>query len=482
MGCRLCSTTVSPALKEKGYNGRHGHFSDQNPDFMTQRDFAIEVVRRLQEAGHEALWAGGCVRDELLGLPPKDYDIATAARPEQVRRLFPRTVAVGESFGVVEIIGPRVAGAHVVVQAATFRTEGTYSDGRRPDSVAFASAREDALRRDFTINGMFFDPLRDQLLDFVGGQEDLQRRLLRAIGDPLERFQEDKLRLLRAVRIATRFSLELEPATARAIQAMAPGIIVVSAERIAEELRQLLVHPRRAAGMNLLFELDLVAPLLPELLPMKGLPQGPPDAPTGDLWDHVMLVLDRLGPTVSFPLAMGALLHDVGKPRTLGRTPERYTFYYHEHVGARLAEEISLRLKLSNAEKTRIVWLVDKHQYLANARQMRTSKLKVVLNHAGIGELLALHRADALAAGKSLDHVDYCEFLLGQWTPEDLNPPLLLTGHDLTRHGLEPGPRFKTLLDAVREAQLDGTVHNTKEALQLVDALVAKGDADVSKS
>lgn len=444
---------------------------------MTERDFATDVVRRLQEAGHEALWAGGCVRDELLELPPKDYDVATAARPEEVRRLFPRTIAVGESFGVVEVLGPRVAGAHRIVQVATFRTEGAYSDGRRPDSVAFASAREDALRRDFTINGMFFDPIAGRLLDFVGGQEDLKARLLRSIGDPRQRFQEDKLRLLRAVRIATRFGFTLDPATGDAIRAMAAQITVVSAERIAEEVRQLLVQPRRAQGMNLLFDLGLVEPILPELLPMKGLPQGLPDAPTGDLWDHVMAVLERLGPEVSFPLAMGALLHDVGKPRTLGRTPDRYTFYYHEHVGARLAEEISLRLKLSNVEKSRLVWLVEKHQYLADARQLRTSKLKGILNHPGIGELLALHRADAQASGKSTDQVDYCEFLLREWTPADLNPPALLTGHDLTRHGLEPGPRFKVLLDAVREGQLEGTIRTAKQALELVDARLAQEES-----
>lgn len=442
-----------------------------------QRDFAIDVVRRLQQAGYEALWAGGCVRDERLGLTPKDYDVATSARPEEVQRLFPHNVAVGESFGVIRVIGPRTEGVHVIVEVATFRTEGPYSDGRRPDNVAYASAREDALRRDFTVNGMFFDPVAGRLLDYVGGQADLEAQVLRSIGDPSERFREDKLRLLRAVRIATRFGMRIEPVTAAAIRKMADQITVVSAERIRDELQKLLMDPRRAAGVNLLCDLGLVKPILPELLPMKGLPQGLPDAPSGDLWDHVMAVLDRLGTEISFPLALATLLHDVGKPRTLGRTPERYTFYYHEHVGARLAEEIALRLKLSNTERIRTVWLVEKHQYLADARHMRTSKLKTILNHPGIHELLTLHRADALASGKSVDHVAYCEFLLKEWSPEDLNPPALLTGHDLTRHGLEPGPQFKKLLDAVREAQLDGTIHTPTEALELVDSLLkAKAD------
>ena len=440
---------------------------------MTEREFAIEVVRRLQEAGHQALWAGGCVRDELLGLTPKDYDVATSAKPDEVQQLFRRTVAVGISFGVVEVLGPRNNPEPLTVQIATFRADVSYSDGRRPDEVVFASAREDALRRDFTINGMFFDPIAGELHDFVGGRQDLEARLLRAIGDPAVRFQEDKLRLLRAVRLATRFDLAMEAHTATAIRKMASQLPVVSAERIAEELRETLVHPRRAAGMNLMLDLGLVPPILPELLPMKGLPQGPPSAPNGDLWDHVMRVLELLGPKPSFPLAMGTLLHDIGKPRTVGRTPERYTFYNHEHVGCRMANDIALRLKLSNEERERIVWLVEKHQYLCDARQMKTSKLKTILAHPGIEELLALHRADAVATGKSADHVDYCESLLKEWSESDLNPPPLITGHDLVRRGLQPGPFFKKILDAVREAQLDGTVTNAGDAMKLAEKLIA---------
>ncbi|MBM4067664.1 MAG: CCA tRNA nucleotidyltransferase [Planctomycetes bacterium] len=437
---------------------------------MTEREFAISVVKRLHEAGYEALWAGGCVRDELLGRKPEDYDIATNALPEQVRKLFRRSIAVGASFGVIEVLGPKP----LTVEVATFRSDVSYSDGRHPDAVIFSTAQDDALRRDFTINGMFFDPLNDRLIDFVGGQGDLRAKVLRAIGKPPERFREDKLRLLRGVRIATCFDLEIEPVTAAAIKAMAGEITVVSAERIAEELRKLLLHSRRARGVELLRELGLIAALLPELLPMVGLPQGPPAAPTGDLWEHVLRVLDLLGEGISFPLALAALLHDVGKPRTVGRTPDRYTFYYHEHVGARLASDISLRLKLSNDDRARIAWLVEKHIILCDARQMRTSKLKPLLAHPGIGELLALHRADARAWGKSEDHVDYCEFLLNEWTDADLNPPAILTGHDLTRHGLEPGPKFKLLLDAVREAQLDGQVKDKQQALELVDRLLAE--------
>ncbi|HVS35725.1 MAG TPA: CCA tRNA nucleotidyltransferase [Gemmataceae bacterium] len=465
----------------------------------TEREFAVEVVRRLREAGHEALWAGGCVRDELLSLAPKDYDVATSALPEQVRRLFRRTVGVGEAFLVVEILGPR----SLKVQAATFRSDLEYRDGRRPEGVVVSTAREDALRRDFTINGMFFDPLENRVIDCVGGQDDLRNHMLRAIGDPEKRIGEDKLRMMRAARMAARFELTVEPATAAAIRKMAPQITVVSAERIADELRKMLVDRHRARAMRLFVDLGLAAPVLPELLPMIGLPQGlprpdgpalpppgrpalspPPLSPEAgergegsglDLWEHVLRVLDLLGEEPSFPLAFAALLHDVGKPRTVGRTPDRYTFYCHEHVGRRMASEICLRLKTSNEERERIEWLVEKHQMLADARQMKTSKLKTLLAHPGIHELLALHRADALASGRGDEHVVYCEQLLREWSEADLNPAPLFTGHDLQRMGVEPGPIYKRLLDAVREAQLDGTIQTAQDAKALVDRLLSEG-------
>jgi poly(A) polymerase len=443
---------------------------------MTERDFAVDVVKRLREAGYQALWAGGCVRDELLGLPPKDYDVASDARPEEVRRLFRRTIAVGASFGVVEVLGPRRQGKPLKIQVATFRSDVSYSDGRHPDAVVFSGPREDALRRDFTINGMFKDPLTGDIIDYVGGQDDLRAKVLRAIGDPSQRFDEDKLRMLRAVRIGTRFDLAIDAATAEAIRTMAPQMGVVSAERIADELHKLLTDRQRARGLGLLFDLGLAAVILPEVVPMKDLPQGPPSAPTGDLWEHTLKVLDLLGPEVSFTLAFAALLHDVGKPRTVGRTPDRYTFYYHEHVGKRLAGEICLRLRLSNEERERIEWLVEKHQFLCDARQMRMSKLKTTLAHPGIRELLVLHRADALASGKSIDHVEFCEQRLREWSPADLNPSPLLTGNDLMELGLEPGPLFKQLLDPVREAQLDGTIRTKQEAVDLVEKLLAERD------
>jgi poly(A) polymerase len=436
---------------------------------MTEREFATDVVRRLRAAGFQALWAGGCVRDRLLGREPHDYDVATDARPEQVQQVFRRTAAFGASFGVVQVHGP------FEVEVATFRSDVSYSDGRHPDAVVFSSPEEDARRRDFTINGMFFDPIDDQLIDYVGGERDLRDRVLRAIGDPAARFAEDKLRLLRAVRFATRFGLTLDPATAAAVKAMADQITVVSAERIAEELRKVLTDPRRADGMRMLDEVGLLQPILPEAAAMKGVPQGPPAAPTGDLWGHTLRVLELLPADAPFPLAFAALLHDVGKPRTLGRTPDRYTFHGHEHVGKRLAGEIAERLRLSNAERSRVEWLVEKHQYLCDAPQMKLSKLKPVLAHPGISELLALHRADATASGRDVAHVEFCEHCLSEWPPKVLNPPPVITGDDLMELGLKPGPEFKRLLDAVREAQLEGTVTTKEQALELVKRLLAEG-------
>jgi poly(A) polymerase len=447
---------------------------------MTEREFATDVVRRLRQSGYEALWAGGCVRDELLGVEPVDYDVATSARPEEVQGVFSHTVAVGKEFGVVEVIGPRRPDrSQPKVQVATFRSDGAYVDGRRPESVVFSSPEEDARRRDFTINGMFFDPLENRVIDYVGGQADLKAGVLRAIGDPRARFREDKLRLMRAVRMAARFDFPIEEQTAAAIREMAPEITIVSAERIAEELRKMLVHRNRAWAMRQLDELGVLRHVLPEIdNEMKGLPQGPPTALTGDLWQHTLQVLEVLdGPRwpepepMSFPLAFAALLHDVGKKRAAAREPEKYTFHGHEHIGKRLTGVAGRRLKLSNTEIDRAQWLVEKHQYLCDAPTMRPSKVKPILVHPGIGELLALHRADSVASGRSVEHVEFCERMLRETPPEELNPPPLLTGNDLLAIGWEQGPLFKTVLDAVREAQLEGKVKTNDEAIRLAEQL-----------
>ncbi len=405
---------------------------------MTEREFALSVVRTLQHAGFAAMWAGGCVRDELLGLSPDDYDVATDAKPADLRPLFRHRNEIGVSFGVVQVIGPRGDDREwLTVEVATFRSDGTYTDGRRPDAVTFSSAEEDATRRDFTINGMFFDPVKQQLIDYVGGLADLQAKILRAIGDPTARFTEDKLRILRAVRMASRFDLMIDPETLIAGKRMAPEIRVVSPERIATELRKLLTHRNRGRGVRLLREFGLIDPILPELA-------------SPEIWERAVGVIDQLAQDTSFPLAFAALLHELGK------------------VGV---EAIAERLRLSTAEKSRASWLVQNQQTLANAATMRPSVLKPLLIHPGIGELLAFHRADSLAKGRSTAHVAYCEDYLRVTPPDELNPLPMLTGEDLIASGLKPGPDFKRLLDAARAAQLDGQIQTKQEGLALLREL-----------
>ncbi|MGA7496968.1 MAG: CCA tRNA nucleotidyltransferase [Isosphaeraceae bacterium] len=441
---------------------------------QARRDFALEVVLRLRRAGFQAIWAGGCVRDLLLGLVPVDYDVATDATPEQVMLSLPfRAITVGISFGVVRIRHPRMHG--IEVEVATFRSDIAYVDGRRPAAVVFSSPQLDAARRDFTINGMFMDPESSQVIDYVGGLDDLRNQVLRAIGDPAERFREDKLRLLRAIRFAARFNLEIEPNTWQSLRAMAGEVVVVSSERIAQELRRMLVHENRAQAMNMALDVGLVAAILPPLVDMRGLFQGKPVQPEGDLWDHTMLVLRLLPVRPSFTLAFAALVHDVGKPFTRANHHGRTSFHSHDQVGSRIADRLCRNLRLSNVERERITWLVAFHQYLGEAKKLREAKLKRVLAQPGIDELLALHRADALASTGDTEHVDYCAYYLENQPAGPINPPPLLTGHDLVRHGLEPGAHFSVILETIREAQLEGRVQNKREVLDWVDRYMATG-------
>lgn len=387
----------------------------------------MDVVRRLQGAGFRALWAGGCVRDELLGLAPEDYDVASDATPQQVQNLFRRCVEVGVSFGVIEVLGPRGPnGEWLKVQVATFRNDGHYTDGRRPDSVTFSSPEEDAARRDFTINGIFFDPIANAVIDYVGGQADLHARILRAIGDPVARFTEDKLRILRAVRMAARFELRIDPATAAAAKAMAPQIRTVSAERIAEELRKIFADRHRARGAELLHEFQLIPAILPEV-------------------QHIQTtVLAALPPEASFPLAFAALLLPLTK---------------------RTAGVIAKRLRLSNDEKDRIEWLVENPDRLRNAAQLRPSERHPFLTHAGRHDLLALMRA----RGHNAD-AEFCTHLIRTTPPEQLDPPPLLTGDDLVALGWKPGPKFRTVLEELRKRQLDGELTTRAQALGFVNS------------
>ncbi len=384
-----------------------------------QRRFATEVVRRLRRAGFEAYWAGGCVRDQLLGRTPKDYDVATNATPPQIRRLFGhrRTLAIGAAFGVISVVGPKRAGQ---VEVTTFRQDAAYSDGRHPDHVIFSSAEEDASRRDFTINGLFYDPIEQQVIDFVGGQEDLAGGLIRAIGQPRQRFAEDKLRMLRAVRFSATFDFPLEADTLAAIRQMAAEITVVSPERIAMEMRRMLVEPRRADAVRMMLDTGLAAALLCEIVPG--------DDTERQRLDHALAVLERL-PQPGFPLALGALLHELVDP-----------------AGAR---RVCRRWRLSNKETDRVVWLAEHHAALGDARSMRWSVLQPILIAEGIEDLLDLNEA-ASSAGS--DEVPYCRSLLEQ-PREQLDPPPLLTGDDLLAHGVPSGPRYRMLLKRVREAQ-----------------------------
>jgi len=417
-----------------------------------KRDFAVEVVRTLTEAGFTALWAGGCVRDLLLGKPPDDYDVATNARPEQVQHVFGprRTRAIGASFGVVLVHGPRRS-AGGDVEVATFRTEGPYLDGRRPEHVAFATPEEDAHRRDFTINGMFFDPLADRVLDYVGGREDIERKIVRAIGDPQARFREDKLRMLRAVRITARFDFDLDPQTADAIRTMASELLVVSQERIAMELKKMLVHHRRARAVALAHDLRLLSIIFPELAPVIATSGQP--APF-DRWQITLRTLETFE-NPRFELALAATLREVAFERTPADA-------------ATVGELICRRLRLSNDESADIAWLVCHRDGLQDAVTWPIYRLKRLLAIPLVRELLTLERAHAAAAGASLADVDFCDNYLQTTPKEEIDPPQLITGDDLVRMGLEPGAQFKQLLDTVRDAQLNGEIKTREEALTVV--------------
>ncbi|MEW4567751.1 CCA tRNA nucleotidyltransferase [Tautonia sp. JC769] len=414
-----------------------------------RREFAVQVVRGLRDAGHQALWAGGCVRDLLIGLTPSDYDVATDAPPERVMQIFRRTVPVGVSFGVVKVIGPRGAGE---VEVATFRSDGAYIDGRRPESVVFSSPEEDASRRDFTINGMFFDPISEAIIDYVGGKEDLDRGLLRAIGDPAARFKEDKLRLVRAVRFAARFGLRIEPETEAALRAMAPEITVVAAERIAQELRRMLVHPSRSAAMRVLMDFGLAAVIVPELLCLVGVPAGVAARPDRDRWEQTLAVIDALPHDPSFGLALAGLFCEVGRGAT-GSDP------------VEALDRAADRLKFANVERDAARWLVSHHAALVEPKSLPVARLKRLLAEPGIAELLALHRAAAEAADLPIGHVSFCEQYLRDEPDGPIRPVPLIDGNDLKAMGLRPGPAFKQWLDRSYDAQLEGKVANQGEAI-----------------
>ena len=425
------------------------------------------ICARLRAAGHRALFAGGCVRDRLRGEAPTDYDIATDAPASEVLGLFPKTIAVGAAFGVVIVVE---GGQHFEV--ATFRKDGPYLDGRRPSRVDFVDEIEDAKRRDFTINALFLDPEKDEVLDYVGGREDLARGLIRCVGEAAARFQEDHLRLLRAVRFAARFDFAIEADTRAAMVALAPNILKTSAERIHEELEKMLCGGRAKQSLELLDATGLLAQILPEIDAMKGVEQPPEFHPEGDVFIHTLLLLKHLPAPCTPTLAFGALLHDVGKPPTQ-TFEDRIRFNEHERVGAEMAEVICRRLRMSNEVTGRIAWLVDQHMRLASIPQMRESRRKRFVREEGFDELLALCRLDALASHGHLETIDWIEEYRNNLPEEALRPAPLLTGKDLIAMGYTPGPRFKEVLQSVEDAQLEGAITSTEEARGMAADMLA---------
>ncbi len=441
------------------------------------KQHAIHVVRELRRHGFEAYFAGGCVRDMLLGLEPTDYDVTTNAVPNEVMRIFPETYAVGAQFGVVLVPVPKDGEREIVppehphaIEVATFRSDGIYSDGRHPDQVQYSkSAEEDVQRRDFTINGLLMDPLDgDRVLDFVGGRADLNAGIIRAIGDPERRFLEDKLRMLRAVRFAARFSFAIDPPTFSAIRKLAPQIHQVSRERVRDELTKMLTEGHARRAFELLDSTGLLKEVLPEIDRMHGVEQPPQYHPEGDVWIHTLMLLEQLPPNASRTLAWGALLHDVGKPPTFRVAPDRIRFDGHVEVGVRMAHEICQRLHFSNDDTEQIEALVANHMRFADVERMKDSTLKRFLRLPKFGEHMELHRIDCLSSHCDLSLYNFVSEKVRSTPPEQIRPEPLITGRELIELGYVPGPRFKEILSAVEDAQLEGTAQNREEAVELV--------------
>ncbi|HXA55927.1 MAG TPA: CCA tRNA nucleotidyltransferase [Candidatus Acidoferrum sp.] len=439
---------------------------------MDGQALSKKICATLRTAGHQAYLVGGCVRDILLKREPADYDVATDATPDQVQRIFARSLAVGAQFGVIVVLDETVKEDPTQVEVATFRSDVGYSDGRHPDRVVYSkSPEEDVRRRDFTINGLLLDPETNQVLDFVKGRKDLEAHLIRAIGDPETRFAEDKLRMVRAVRFAARFGYTIEPRTLDAIKKLAPQINQVSAERLRDELTKILTEGAARRGFELLDQTGLLPQLLPEVAAMKGVGQPPQYHPEGDVWVHTLIMLEKLEAGGSGTLAWGVLLHDVGKPPTF--TPPdgpggRIRFDGHDEIGTRMAEAICRRFRFSNEQTLQIMALVANHMRFKDVLKMRPATLKRFVRMDRFDEHLELHRVDCLSSHGSLENYDYARRFIAETPPEQVRPPRLLTGDDLKDMGFKPGPAFKEILEALEDAQLEGRVSNREEAARLV--------------
>jgi poly(A) polymerase len=427
---------------------------------------AAAIVQKLHEHGYVAYFAGGCIRDALQDIPPKDVDIATSASPDQVQALFQRTIPVGIQFGVV-----RVLVSDLEFEVASFRSDGVYLDGRRPSEIRFSTPEQDALRRDFTINGMFYDPLNDRVIDYVNGREDLSGKLIRAIGQPSERFAEDRLRMLRAIRFATTLAFEIESRTWSAVKADAQAITVVSPERIRDELLKILVSPHRLRGFDLLDMSGLLAEILPELAALKGCDQPEQFHPEGDVFVHTRLMLSMLAPNASAAEVLAVLLHDIGKPPTRSFDPadQRIRFNGHDRVGAEMAEAVMTRLRFPRHEIDLVVDAVRNHMVFKDVQQMRPARLRRFMARPHFGIELELHRVDCAGSHGDLENYHFLVRKASEFAQEPLIPTPLVRGDDLISMGLQPGPRIGELLEAVQTAQLEGEVTTRAQALEWLE-------------
>ncbi|HVN64823.1 MAG TPA: CCA tRNA nucleotidyltransferase [Candidatus Binataceae bacterium] len=425
---------------------------------------AREIVRKLTEAGFRAYFAGGCVRDRILGVEPKDYDVATDARPEVVQSMFEHTVAVGAKFGVIAVVI-----GEDLFEVATFRADAPYVDGRRPSAVRFGTIEEDAIRRDFTIGGMYYDPVADRLIDLVGGVRDLRAGIVRAIGNPYDRFDEDHLRILRGARFAARLNFAIDPATWAAMKRAAPLITAIAAERIGEELVMLMTEGGAVRGMDLMMESGLLQVLMPEVVEMVGCAQPENFHPEGDVYTHTRMAVAMLPEGVSETVAFGILFHDVAKPRCRGiGEGGKITFYGHTDMGAVMAAEILARLKRSRAVQERVAYLVKDHLRLCMAPRMRMATLKRMIAEDGFDELMQVAFMDAFASSSDLSFWHFCRNAMRTMSAAEIRPPRLIGGEDLKALGFAPGPRFKTILKDVEDRQLDGDLSSREAALDYV--------------
>jgi putative nucleotidyltransferase with HDIG domain len=447
-----------------------------NPIGRMIRDFATSIVLTLRRRGFQAYFAGGCVRDLLLNREPADYDVATSATPTQVMEIFPDSYAVGAQFGVVLVPAPEPqklddgqSERTRTVEVATFRSDLGYTDGRHPDAVRFSQdPREDVARRDFTINGMMLDPLMNEVLDFVGGRSDLAAGIIRAIGDPEKRFSEDKLRMLRAVRFAASFEYEIEEQTWAAIERHAEEIQVVSRERVRDELTRMLTEGHAHRAFLLLDGTGLLSQILPEISAMKGVEQPREFHPEGDVFVHTTMLLDYLPQPCPLTLAWGALLHDVGKPSTFRRATDRIRFDNHVEVGVKIGEAICKRLRFSGDDTEQILALIDNHMRFGHVMRMKESTLKRFMRLPSFDEHLAMHRADSLASHGNLSTYDFLREKMNETPPEIIRPVTLVNGDDLIAAGYAPGPKFREILEAVEDAQLEGRLQSHDAAIEYV--------------